>query len=151
MATQDFDNLSATYNKYLIILNDVRHSTTGSADLLMRFRVSGTTQTGSDYFGACRGFILGSASNTDFTGAAAQITLSNQVGEEPSGGTSAAFYITRNGANQVMVMGNNVSQIGQAYFTTLAGFNIGSTVTGFRLYLSTGNIYGTATIYGLET
>lgn len=153
VASQSFESVfSGTYRSYIVEFNQLYKSGAGSATLQASF-YSGTNTTYTD--GIRGGFIQIPTSGTAATGysmTSGYVASFNDIPEDGyrrsggnwniSGGASGSGF---NVTGQFMGGGdNNRNYVGGFKSTN------NTAITGFLLFASSGNIYGTVTIYGLE-
>jgi hypothetical protein len=144
-----FDGVfTSTYRNYVIAFNNMFSS--GSQQLLMQVRVSGTTRT-SGYYGAYNVVPYnGSITTTGVNAGSAMQILNLQNSTGPAGLTLTA----RGGVSgtssepQFYGTGYDVVSLGPLW----CGFErtTGEVVTGFILSVASGTVSGTVTVYGVE-
>lgn len=144
-AISDTTHITASFNDYLVTLDNVASSTTG-VTLALTVTVSGTNQT-SNYVNAGAG-----------STAAIQLTPATTISNASGSGGYSGFFVLHNvnssgGISYKAVEGRAlVWTSGTALSAeTICGAYNGSTstVTGITLTLSAGNGIGTIRIYGL--
>ena len=145
-----FDGMfSATYDTYLMVVEDVI-AVTEADDFYFQFRYAGpTTQTSANKFAQS---ILGFGGTETLVsgGSAAQFSLCRNTGTATFPSTGQ-FYISRVGnASEYPVITGTSLETNAQEFTTFAGFTeVARTYTGFILSSASTNITGTVAVYGL--
>jgi hypothetical protein len=153
VATQDFDSVfSATYDAYLITINNAFSPTSSTADLHLQMRYSTSTET-ADYFGAIQTIVSTPTTSTTGANPAAHCLLSNGLGLTGYP-TTAVFNVVfpKGGGNsgRANIFGESFSAVAPEIGNFGYEANTSRVYTGFRLKASTGNITGSVVIYGLE-
>lgn len=145
-----FDSMfSATYDTYLMVVEDVI-AVTEADDFYFQFRYAGpTTQTSANKF-AQSILLFGGTQTLVSGGSAAQFSLCRNTGTATFPSTGQ-FYISRVGnASEYPVITGTSLETNQQEFTTFAGFTeVARTYTGFILSSASTNITGTVAVYGL--
>lgn len=144
-----FDGVfNSTYRNYVIQFNNMFSS--GSQQLLMQVRVSGTTRT-TGYYGSYNTVPHNTTiSTTNVSNASAGSILNLQNSTGPAGLTLYARGGVSGSSSepQFYGIGYDVVALGPLW----CGFErtTGEVVTGFILSVASGTVSGTVTIYGLE-
>jgi hypothetical protein len=143
-----FDGVfTSTYLGYVIVFKNMFSS--GSQQLLMQVRVSGTTRT-SGYYGAYNVVPHnGSITTTSVSNASAGSILNLQNSTGPAGLTLNARGVGNASTEpQFYGIGYDVVSLGPLW----CGFErtTGEVVTGFILSVASGTVSGTVTIYGVQ-
>ena len=146
-STVSVDNVfSATYNNYLIVIDDLIRNTGGALDIYLRLRVSGTDSTTGYYWG--QGYSLFAASSSGSG------SLNNG-----SYFTAAGCSSTQRGWSQIWLQNPFLAkQTGyQALQTRMdagsyqAGYNSATTsYTGFTIAADSNNLSGSVSVYGFN-
>ena len=147
--TTTFDSVfTSTYDNYVIVADKIYGSVV-NANLQFQWRVGAATQSAASWYGAYFGYSYGGTLTTNSVNAATSFPIS-QVGN--STGETTGFNLTTN-----KVVSSDTAQIfGTAYEANRAvplalgaKYNIAMAADGFILSLSSGNITGTVSVYGL--
>jgi hypothetical protein len=147
--TTTFDSVfTSTYDNYIIVADKI-YGTSANANLQFQWRVGAATQSGAQWYGAYFGYSYSGTLTTTATSAGTSFNMS-QVGNTT--GETTGFNITTN-----KVVSSDTPQIfGTLYEANRAvplalgaKYNTAIAADGFILSLSTGNITGTVSIYGL--
>ena len=145
-----FDGMfSATYDTYLMVVEDVI-AVTEADDFYFQFRYAGpTTQTSANKF-AQSILLFGGTETLVSGGSAAQFSLCRNTGTATFPSTGQ-FYISRVGnASEYPVITGTSLETNAQELTTFAGFTeVARTYTGFILSSASTNITGTVAVYGL--
>lgn len=155
VASQAFDSVfSSTYKSYLINIE----KTAGSANsnLLLQFRKNSTTVSTGSYYGNTFGYnYAGSVRNTASSGTTS-LTIMTGQGDQTSRWSNAQIYANFVGYTKTTGERSLINGIGLASeetWTTVIGGGLYDSgldnCNGFILSASTGNIYGTVSIYGV--
>jgi len=147
--TTTFDSVfTSTYDNYVIVADKV-YGTSANANLQFQWRVGETTQSAASWYGAYFGYGYGGTLTTNSVNATTSFPLS-QVGADAD--ETTGFNLTTNKvvtSNKPQIFGTLYEAnravplaLGAKYNTTIAA-------DGFILSLSTGNITGTVSVYGL--
>jgi len=140
------DVFSATYNHYLIIIDDLIRNTGGALDIYLRLRVSGTDSTTGYYY--AQGYSL-FASDTSGTGRV------NNGGQFTAGGCSS----TQRGFSMIWLQnpflakqtGYQSIQTRQDAGAYSGGYNSATTsYTGFSIVPDSNNLSGSVSTYGFN-
>ena len=136
------DVFSATYNHYVVKINI--DSTTGAADLLFRYRVSGADNSTSNY--KSRNILIGSTGSTSSYGSG---TASFGYISANSGTTGSLATVQISNPFQTQRTHYTASAIDDLYTLTVGvAFADTTSFTGFTIYPSTGNMTGSVSVYG---
>jgi hypothetical protein len=144
-----FDSVfTSTYDNYIIVADKI-YGTSANANLQFQWRVSAATQSGASWYGAYFGYSYSGTLTTNSVNAATSFPLS-QVGNSTT--ETTGFNLTTN-----KVVSSDTPQIfGTLYEANRAvplalgaKYNTAIAADGFILSLSTGNITGTVSVYGL--
>ena len=147
--TTTFDSVfTSTYDSYILVAEKV-YGSSANANLLFQWRASAATQNSAVYYGSNFGYNLGGTLIVNAQNAQTSLAIS-QVGGDAD--ETTGFNLTTN-----KVVSSNKPQIfGTAYEANravplVAGAKYNGTIAadGFILSLSTGNITGTVSVYGL--
>ena len=147
--TTTFDSVfTSTYDNYLIVADKIFGSS-ANANLQFQWRVGAATQSGAQWYGAYFGYSYSATLTTASTSAGTSFNMS-QVGNSTN--ETTGFNLTTN-----KVVSSDTPQIfGTLYEANRAvplalgaKYNTAIAADGFILSLSTGNITGTVSIYGL--
>ena len=157
-ATIDIDsNLTTTYKQYAIVVSNYR-PVSGGSDLLLRQRISGTYQTsGYDYFLNRSSSSSASFAASRVAGGSEIMVLYNQNATAQSTGfvmylNNPAYTPGSPNTTAHMVYWTGASNGGNIQVAQGAGgfANATAAVTGYRFFVSTGNIStGTFSLYGI--
>jgi hypothetical protein len=140
------DVFSATYNNYLIVIDDIIRNTGSALDIYLRLRVSGTDSTTGYYY--AQGYSL-FASDTAGTGRV------NNGGQFTAAGCSS----TQRGFSMIWLQNPFLAkQTGYQSIQTRhdagaysAGYNSATTsYTGFSIVPDSNNLTGTVSTYGFN-
>jgi hypothetical protein len=143
------DVFSATYDNYMIKLNNCVSS--GNTFLNLRFRVSGSDESGSQYFG--QQLFAGGTSTSAFRSSSATswLEVARLETTYQNIGTINIYnpFATKvtTGETVVMTAGAAVG-IDSAYWTR--GLNTTTSYTGFSLLVASGNMTGSVSVYGFN-
>ena len=154
VATQAFDNVfDSTYSTYLINIEKTAGSS--NSDLLFQWRKNSSTVS-SGYYGNTFGYnYAGSARNTANSSTSA-LTIMTSQGPSNDRWSTAQLYAnfvgyTKTTGERSLVNGTGL--VAEQTWTTVIGGGLydagGDNCNGFILSASSGNIYGTVTIYGV--
>jgi hypothetical protein len=147
--TTTFDGVfTSTYDNYVIVADKI-YGTSANANLQFQWRVGATTQSAASWYGAYFGYSYGGTLTTNSINAATSFPLSQVGNSTPE---TTGFNLTTN-----KVVSSDTPQIfGTAYEANRAvplalgaKYNTAIAADGFILSLSTGNITGTVSVYGL--
>ncbi len=147
--TTTFDGVfTSTYDNYVIVAEKIYGSIV-NANLQFQWRVGAATQSGAQFYGSYFGYSYGGTLTTTATSAGTSFNMS-QVGN--TSGETTGFNITTN-----KVVTSDTPQIfGTLYEANRAvplalgaKYNTAIAADGFILSLSSGNITGTVSVYGL--
>lgn len=147
--TTTFDGVfTSTYDNYVIVADKI-YGTSANANLQFQWRVGATTQSAASWYGAYFGYSYSGTLTTNSVNAATSFPIS-QVGNSTA--ETTGFNLTTN-----KVVSSDTPQIfGTAYEANRAvplalgaKYNTAIAANGFILSLSTGNITGTVSVYGL--
>jgi hypothetical protein len=164
----NFDNISTTYTNYLLIFEGVYNSSAASVALRMRYRYSGTTDTGTAYSS-----VFNQSTGAAISGGSAAMDSNiafNSNSPTVTGPASAIFGVTNisthlnNSGGSYIIRSQSFLQNpnngggspfgGFPYTNWVSGGYQGSssgnsTITGINLYVTSGGITGKFTLYGL--
>lgn len=148
------DNIfSSTYKSYCIQLLNI-YGSDASYALRMRFVYSGSSETGTTYYGSSLRSIP-SSSTTTYTGfnGTTFATLADYIGVTGSNSwNNGTMFVYQAGtASTSPSFTGQMMNNSQGFRYDFAGYNFQArSYTGIELYASTGNIWGNVKVYGLE-
>jgi hypothetical protein len=147
--TTTFDGVfTSTYDNYVIVADKVYGSSSG-ADLRLQWRVGAVTQAGASYYGAYFGYNYGVTLVTNGVNAGTSFVLS-QVGNSTTETTAFNITATKVVTSDTAQMYGTLFEAARAVPLVVGGkYNTSIAADGFILSLSTGNITGTVSVYGL--
>jgi len=140
------DVFSATYNHYLIVIDDLVRNTGAALDIYLRLRVSGTDSTTGYYWG--QGYSLFAASSSG----SGSLNNGNHF-------TAAGCSSTQRGFSQIWLQnpflakqtGYQALQTRQDAGSYIAGYNSATTsYTGFSIVADSNNLSGSVSTYGFN-
>jgi hypothetical protein len=150
--TTSFDNVfNSTYSSYLVVADGVFGSSAG-AFIQMQMRLAGATLSAANYYGSFSGFNY--ISNNTLTNRQGDTSLQFcQVDTALSGCSTLQLYMTNVGVGTSTTRINGTFSDGNRSYGG-SGFGFYGNAAGndgFILSLSTGNISGKVSVYGLAT
>jgi hypothetical protein len=147
--TTTFDSVfTSTYDNYVIVADKV-YGTSANANLQFQWRVGATTQSAASWYGAYFGYSYSGTLTTNSVNATTSFPLS-QVGADAD--ETTGFNLTTNKvvtSNKPQIFGTLYEANRAVPLALGAKYNTAIAADGFILSLSTGNITGTVSVYGL--
>jgi hypothetical protein len=154
VASQAFDNVfNSTYSTYLI--NIEKTSGSSNSNLLFQWRKNSTTVS-SGYYGNTFGYNYGGSVRNTASSATSALTIMLSQGDITDRWSTAQIYAnyvgyTKTTGERSLINGTGL--VSSETWTTVIGGGLydagGDNCNGFILSASSGNIYGTVTIYGV--
>lgn len=147
--TTTFDSVfTSTYKVYQIVFENM-YSSVGSQFGTIAWRGSGSTQGGTNWYGVSVRTTQVPATASTASDGLASFKIMNLDNGSSTGGSATMFaYDVGTGSGSYgRVWGNATTWPGAIYFG--AGNNASFTCDGFILSATSGNIYGTVSVYGL--
>ena len=147
--TTTFDAVfTSTYDSYILVAEKV-YGSSANANLQFQWRVSAATQNAASYYGSNFGYNLGGTLIVNAQNAQTSLAIS-QVGGDAD--ETTGFNLTTNkvvSSNKPQIFGTAYEANRAAPLALGAKYNGTIAADGFILSLSTGNITGTVSVYGL--
>tara|TARA_R110002167_G_scaffold255283_1_gene461685 strand:+ start:37 stop:612 length:576 start_codon:yes stop_codon:yes gene_type:complete len=143
-AQVDFTDLGTGYNLHLITVNNL-HIATDSQDLNFRVFVGGSLQTGNDYSRAFNINRSNGSNDEDRDPTLDRLRVTPEIGASSNELTNGYFYLYNALSSSKYTFLNQHSTFltKDPYYATTFGagsFNETDTLSGFRFYMSSGNI-----------
>lgn len=147
--TTTFDGVfTSTYDNYVIVAEKI-YGSSANANFQFQFRVGASTQSGASWYGSYFGYNYGGTLVSSATSAGTSLNMmqvGNTTGETSTFNMTATKVVT---SDTPQVYGTGY-EANRAFPLALgAKYNGSIAADGFILSLSTGNITGTVSVYGL--
>ena len=150
VASHTIDSIfSSTYKSYIVVIEFISAATAADS-LNMRFRVGGTTFSGSTYYYNNVNAVYTSSSVTNTGGnATTSILLASKTGSA-TGASAGILNFNRVGnSSQIPSLTGNVTNSGDVIIYNVNGVTVtGDTYTGLNFFAAS-NITGAISVYGL--
>lgn len=147
--TTTFDAVfTSTYDNYVIVADKV-YGSIANANLQFQWRVSAATQSSAQFYGSYFGYNYGGTLTSTATSAGTSLNMmqvGNTSGESSTFNMTATKVVT---SDTPQIYGTGYESNRAVPFALGAKYNASIAADGFILSLSTGNITGTVSVYGL--
>ena len=149
VASQAFDNVfSSTYKNYQVIIETLYG--TGGSNGYFQFRYGAGLTKSTSYYSSFTGYQPSGTAFQYLTNNGSSFNI-GVIGNNGDNGNTVAFTISKVGNTSEMprILGNTADNWNRRYAAGSGSLEVADTYNGFILSASSGNIYGTVSIYGL--
>jgi len=143
-----FDGVfTSTYKKYIVVFDGMYSS--GSQQLLLQYRISGTTRS-AGYYGTYNVVPYNGSITTTGTNNGSSCPILNLQNSTGPAGLTLNFRAVGNSSQQGQFYGVGFDQVALGPIWEGYENNTGAINTGFILSVASGTFTGTVSVYGLE-